>query len=228
MLVDVIITGILGGLIYLDRTAAFQVMIHRPLIAGPIIGLILGSPITGLSVGVLVELLWISRPPLGGYMPPNECLAAILTTGSVIIAASPAEPSRAFVVLGLLIVIPPVRFLFPSIESGLRRLNGRLAENAALSLSRGAPPNFFSLNMMGLLFTYIAASLFILLLLPLLVLAIEYTYPRIPGSVVSALDWMYFCLPLIGVSSILGTINVKRSGMVFALAFAGAMFFFII
>ena len=51
-------------LLGLDRTAALQIMISRPLVAGPLVGLLLGDALTGLTVGMLLELLWLCRMPV--------------------------------------------------------------------------------------------------------------------------------------------------------------------
>ncbi|MFH1135178.1 MAG: PTS sugar transporter subunit IIC [Pseudomonadota bacterium] len=229
MWADVIWVSIIGGLIALDRTAALQVMISRPMAAGPLVGLALGRPMEGLQVGVLVELLWISKPPLGGYIPPNECLTAILASAAVImVAPESAEPSRALITLGILVVIPPVRFFFPPLETQLRRWNGRLAAGAVLAVSRGKTPFFPGLNLLGLLPAYLGATLFILIILGPAVLILKFVYQLLPPPVLTALDWLFFCLPLIGAASVLGAINVKRSGMIYALAFAGALSFFMI
>ena len=49
----------------LDRVAILQIMISRPIVAAPLTALLLGDPLIGLQIGVMVELLWLARLPVG-------------------------------------------------------------------------------------------------------------------------------------------------------------------
>ena len=86
MIREIFILAILGGFLSLDATAVGQTLISQPLLAGPIIGLILGDVQTGLLVGTLLQLIWISRLPVGGANPSlGTALLGIFTAGLVII-----------------------------------------------------------------------------------------------------------------------------------------------
>ena len=52
--------------------------IYRPMIACPIIGLILGDLETGLVVGGTYELMMVGNMPVGGAQPPNAVLGAVV------------------------------------------------------------------------------------------------------------------------------------------------------
>lgn len=67
-----------------DQT--FQCHISRPLITGPVIGLILGDLHTGLLVGGTVELMFLAIIFVGTAVPPNHTIAA--TLGTVLAASS--------------------------------------------------------------------------------------------------------------------------------------------
>ena len=58
MIVNVLIVSIVGGILCLDRIFV-QALISRPIVAAPVIGLILGDPYTGLIAGAFIELFWI-------------------------------------------------------------------------------------------------------------------------------------------------------------------------
>ena len=51
---------------------------YRPIIACPIIGLILGDLKTGLVIGGTYELMMIGNMPVGGAQPPNAVLGSIV------------------------------------------------------------------------------------------------------------------------------------------------------
>ncbi len=44
---------------------------HRPVVLGPLVGLILGDLQTGILVGGTLELIWMGLAPLAGAQPPN-------------------------------------------------------------------------------------------------------------------------------------------------------------
>lgn len=80
-----------------DQT--FQFHISRPLITGPIIGIILGDLHTGLLVGGTVELMFLAVIFVGTAVPPNHTIAATLGTvlavgagGNIQIAIAAALP----------------------------------------------------------------------------------------------------------------------------------------
>lgn len=52
--------------------------IYRPMVACPIIGLILGDLETGLVIGGTYELMMVGNMPVGGAQPPNAVLGAVV------------------------------------------------------------------------------------------------------------------------------------------------------
>ena len=78
LVVDCVVVGLIGGLLSLDRTGAFQIMISRPLVSAPLIGIVLGESMLGLSAGVIIELLYMADRPVGGYMPTHETALSVM------------------------------------------------------------------------------------------------------------------------------------------------------
>lgn len=52
--------------------------IYRPMIACPIIGIILGDVKVGLAIGGTYELMMIGNMPVGGAQPPNSVIGAVV------------------------------------------------------------------------------------------------------------------------------------------------------
>lgn len=74
---QVVLLAVVAFLLAIDQyslTETFQ----RPIIACPIIGLILGDVKTGLAVGGTYELMMIGNMPVGGAQPPNAVLGGIV------------------------------------------------------------------------------------------------------------------------------------------------------
>ncbi|TAL16039.1 hypothetical protein EPN96_10500 [bacterium] len=69
--------SLFGGLLSLDRTAFFQTMVSRPIVAGPVAGYLLGDFEAGCWCAILLEFLWLMRLPIGGAVPPDDALATL-------------------------------------------------------------------------------------------------------------------------------------------------------
>ena len=66
--------SLLLGLLSLDVTAIGQFMVSRPIVVGPLVGLVTGHPELGLTLGALTELLWIADVPVGSHLPMDLCM----------------------------------------------------------------------------------------------------------------------------------------------------------
>ena len=77
--VTFIVLCLLASVLELDTTYAFQTLISRPLLAGPLLGLVTGDVMAGLQVGIFVELLFSDISPLGGIIPPSGVVATAIT-----------------------------------------------------------------------------------------------------------------------------------------------------
>lgn len=79
MLTDALLIGLLAGIAGVDLFDGLT-HIHRPVVIGPIIGLILGDVSTGLLVGGSLELVWMGMVPLAGAQPPNVVIGGVIGT----------------------------------------------------------------------------------------------------------------------------------------------------
>lgn len=219
MLVKFILVGLVGSLITLDRTAAFQVMISRPLLASSITGLLLGRPLMGLAVGAVMELLFINRSPVGGESTIHDTLAAIVAAAAVILA-DPAQtgPARPLIVLGVLLA-PPVGWLGGRMESYLQQVNGRLFQRAGKDLNAGGLGNTGRWVIIGLALTFVSGFVFIIITLPLCYMILHSILPYLAKPVLLGLDLMFFLIPLIGVAAVLAATGVKRWALAFSAVF---------
>ena len=52
--------------------------LHRPIVSGLVIGIILGDIRTGLIAGGTLELVWMGLVPLAGAQPPNIVIGGIV------------------------------------------------------------------------------------------------------------------------------------------------------
>lgn len=75
-----LLIAVVVGLAYLARRIGGDPGIERPIVLGPIVGLILGDLQTGIIVGGSLELVFIGASPIGGSVPPNVAIGAAIGT----------------------------------------------------------------------------------------------------------------------------------------------------
>lgn len=73
--------AVVGGLVGLDTTSCPQIMISRPLVAGTLTGALLGSPVSGLTVGFVMEAFALLTLPVGAARYPEAGTATVAAVG---------------------------------------------------------------------------------------------------------------------------------------------------
>ena len=130
------IVALIGGLVALDTTAGPQVMLSQPIVACPILGLLLGDLQTGLLFGTLLELIWIGTVPAGASRFFDSNMAAVAAAGAAIWAMQRCDIARPSAVLLSLGVVLPIGLLGSRMTVAVRKFNGfliRKADHAARS-----------------------------------------------------------------------------------------------
>ncbi|MDD7282145.1 PTS mannose/fructose/sorbose/N-acetylgalactosamine transporter subunit IIC [Floccifex sp.] len=75
--IEIVLLAIVTFIFAIDQFSLTEIM-YRPIVACPIIGLILGDVQTGLVIGGTYELMMIGNMPVGGAQPPNAVLGSIV------------------------------------------------------------------------------------------------------------------------------------------------------
>lgn len=207
--------ALVGGILCLDRTAV-QLLISRPIVAAPILGILLGDPWTGLIIGSFLELVWIDRVPIGGYVPPDDTMASLVITGVTIIVSgrlgfvSPELISLSF------IIFLPVALLGQRAQSLVIKSNNRLAELADLAAEKPDIRLLELLHLRGLVKAFITPACLVLALTLGGVEILHAAYRSLPPWSYDGLRLSYYLLPLIGVAAGLNMIKLKRALPIFA------------
>jgi len=92
MFIQALLIGIWAGIAGIDLFNGLT-HIHRPVVTGAVIGLILGDLRTGLMAGATLELVWAGMVPLAGAQPPNVVVGGVI--GSAFAILSGQEPAIA-------------------------------------------------------------------------------------------------------------------------------------
>lgn len=132
----IVVMGVLGGLCYLDRTAALQVMLHRPLVVASLAGAVFGDFAAGAQVGAVLELLYIARLPVGASIPPDDTGAALFGGAAAATGASSIGLDPGSFCAILLLSVACAEF-GKFADRSVRRINGRIAHLVLESVDRG-------------------------------------------------------------------------------------------
>lgn len=225
LLVEFFTASIVSVAAGLDRTAAFQIMICRPIVAAPLTGWFVGTPLIGLEVGLLVELLWLCFLPVGAVIPPDDTQVSIAATflagvGGAYVAISPSA-----------LVVPAVFFCCPMgmvgqiFEIRARQFNTRFSVAAQAAISAGRIDLIDRYHLKGLLtfglsswlsFTMIVLSGAAFLYLFFAVFELGHTLDPAAG-------FLRILFPLAGVASILANLKIRRSMTIFFVSFLATL-----
>lgn len=223
LVTDYLLAALVAMLAGLDRVALVQIMISRPLVAGPLTGLVLGQPMLGLEVGMLLELLWLGRLPVGAAIPPDDTQVAV---GATVLTLSMGHildlSGMPMVILAVLVAIPLGKFgqIF---ERLARNVNDRLAVSGLQALADGDTAGLEFRHLMGLV-SFAVASLATACVIVLVgSVALYYAAPLLIGAVRGTGLSLQYSLIMVGAAALLGTINVNRSISLFCAAFTGTL-----
>lgn len=97
MLMQTILVGLVALIGYLDHFTG-KSMIQRPVVMGPLVGLVLGDLPTGLAVGGTLELAFMGNVAIGAAIPPEITAGGILGTAFAITSGSGADVAVALAV----------------------------------------------------------------------------------------------------------------------------------
>ncbi len=144
------LAGIWGGVLALERRAFLQAMFSRPLVAATGMGWILGDLLSGLFIGMVLELFHLGSANLGAALPENETLAATgAAAASAALAAGTGGSTPAYWSLAMILFAwlgPAGRFADRSLEN----YSSRLAAKAVASAEHGDLTRAVRQNLWGM------------------------------------------------------------------------------
>ena len=223
-----LLAAALGGICYLDRTAAFQMMLHRPLVVASIMGAIFGNFAAGAQVGAVLELLYIARLPVGASVPPDDTGAAVFGGAAAAAASSSIGLDMGSFASILLLSVPCAEF-GKYADRLVRRINGRIAHLTVEQVERGDPLAVEHALMAGVLLFAVFGMALTLLFSGLGISAARFLLPRFGPESHLQFAALLPALPLLGAASVFSCSRTDRTAPVFYLTmgcvFAVTFFF---
>ncbi len=90
--------SMLAGFAYWSRRFLGDWFLERPIILGPLTGLIMGDFAMGLLVGGTLELIFMGAADIGGSVPPNYTIGSVLGTAFAILSGQGIETALAIAI----------------------------------------------------------------------------------------------------------------------------------
>ena len=191
-----------GSLLSLDRRAAVQAMLAHPVVASALAGWALGDLPAGLLVGVLLGLLWSGALPVGGVVPPDETLGAVVGTGVAVLGARAVGADLLPAAMCGFLTGVPAALLGRRLELVLRRYNGELAMRVEKAVAAGDFGAVDRVTAQALLLAIAGAFLVQLVLLFAGIALTQWALQRFPAAT-GVLAFAAFPVPLAGIGAVI-------------------------
>jgi PTS system mannose-specific IIC component len=223
-----LLAGILGGVFYLDRTAAFQLMLHRPLVVSTLMGAVFGNLAAGVQVGVLLELIFLVHLPVGASLPPDDTGAAIFA-GSAAAAVSSGGVLDGGSLTALVLLSVVFAELGKEADRTVRKINGRIGRITRESVDRGDLRAVEHGLLAGVMLFALTGVVLALLFSGAGLAVARFLLPRFGPDVRMDFTTLQPVLPLIGAASVFTCGRTEKTAGVFfltmAVAFGATVFF---
>jgi PTS system mannose-specific IIC component len=222
MVLRVLLTGAVGGLLYLDRFQLFQTMASRPMVAAPLVGWVAGDLSAGLAAGLVFEMLWLRRPPVGGFVPPDATLASVATAAvAALVRQSTGTPVTATVCLSFLLLFP-VSMMGVRLDVLVRLVLGNLARKVEAAQRNDLDVSFYPYLIAGLLVGFGSAFLVLSFLIFFSAFILMHVVPWLPASCIRAAGFAFYVVPLLGAADLMVRLDDVQDRVLFFVGFATA------
>ncbi len=128
MFVKALLIAIWAGIAGIDLYDGL-LHIHRPIVTGLVVGLILGDVKTGLIVGAALELVFMGMVPLAGAQPPNVVIGGIIGTSIAILGKLEPQAAVGVAIPFAVAVQAAITFIFTLFSFFMHKAD-KYAENA--------------------------------------------------------------------------------------------------
>lgn len=156
--------SLVGSLIVLDTTVAFQFLISQPLIACTILGWFLGDAYLGMQIGMYLQLLWLSNMPVGASIVPEGNFASIVIT-ALVVRYSQSNPNFYTVLIVAILYGVFISYIGGQLTKVNRKSNSYLLKKVTNDIRKGNIHPLSYINFVSLILHF--AGMFVAILIAL-------------------------------------------------------------
>jgi mannose/fructose/N-acetylgalactosamine-specific phosphotransferase system component IIC len=202
---EIALLSLLAGLLAVDERAGWQALAAHPVVSSAFVGLIFGDFGTAVSVGVVLELVWLSVLPMRGARRPDAVAGAVIGAGTACLLARHTGDPRFVFVVALATVFG---LLTGELAGSIGRRIHRVRER---KLGRFAPPpdgrslrrRLSAYLIYSVAFIFGAEVLLVAIMLPLSLQLAEWLTAISGSSVATGARWWLDVIPVLGAGALI-------------------------
>jgi len=199
---SVLIISIITGLAYLQRRFCGDCQLERPIVLGPVVGLILGDFSTGLFVGGSLELVFMGAQAIGGSVPSNVAIASALGTAGAIVSGTGLD--------GAMVIAIPVAVVASTFETFAKAASAVFVHIAEGYAEKGDYKGISLMVHCGNLFHFLAYFVPTFLGLYFGAEYVTALMNAIPSNVMGGISAIGSLLPALGMGLLLNNLGSKE------------------
>lgn len=212
----VLLVSMICGLAYLSRRVLGDCQFERPIVLGPLVGLLMGDVSTGLTVGATLELVFMGAQAIGGSVPSNVAIASVLGTAVAVSSGTGLENA--------LLVAIPAAVVCSTFEVLGKTVCSLLCPAIDKCVEKGNTKGISAIVWVGNLIHFLIYFMPTFLALYFGVEVITTLSSAIPGNVMAGIKAIGALLPALGFGLLLNSLSVKKLMPFFFIGFAIAAY----
>jgi mannose/fructose/N-acetylgalactosamine-specific phosphotransferase system component IIC len=211
-----LLLSLVAGLVYIQRRMFGDMQFERPIVVGPLVGLILGDLKMGLAVGASFELIFMGAAAIGGAVPPNIVIAAVLGTSFAITTGKGIEAA--------LVVAVPAALVATTFELFAKTVSPIFAHGADKYARDGNASGISLMVMLGNLVHFLAYAVPTFVALYFGGSSVATLTAAIPGPVMNGIKAAGNLLPALGFGLLLNSLGARHLMPYFFIGFVLAAY----
>lgn len=215
MIFKAIIVAIWAGLCALDQFGP-HLGFRKPLLAGVVVGILLGDPMQGLIIAGTLELVWLGTNNVGAYQPPDVISGSVVGVAIGILSGS-GEATGVGVAI-------PVALLVQQLSMIVMTTNVSLVHAADKIVQSGEFGKIDKLQYLGGLAFFLSRAIPVFIAVWLGAPAVEAVLAFIPKYMLTGLTVASKIIPAVGIAMLLSMMLKKNMWVFLVLGFALATF----
>ena len=202
---EITLLSLLAGVLAVDDRAGWQGLVAHPVVSSTVVGLIFGDFATGVSVGVVLELVWLSVLPMRGVRRPDAVAGSIVGAGTACLLVRHTGDLRLEFIVALAAVLGLIAGeLAGSIGRRIHRARERrLGRFNPPAESRPLQRRLLLYLLYSISFIFGAEVLLVAVMLPLSAMAAEWFTSVAGTSVATGAHWWVDIIPVLGAGALI-------------------------
>jgi PTS system mannose-specific IIC component/fructoselysine and glucoselysine-specific PTS system IIC component len=214
-MMNALLIGLVNAIGYCDYLFG-GIMINRPIVLAPLVGLVLGDLQTGIIIGGTLELVFMGVVSIGAATPPDTVTGSVLGTAFAIMTGSGPEIALALAL--------PIAMLSQAIKIGIYLIRASLMPKAIKYAEEGNSKGMERVHWVS--FALLTVSMGVIAFVSILMgaEAMESFVNSIPTQVLDGMKSAAGLLPAVGFALLLKMMISKKMAIFYVLGFVLASY----